>query len=169
MTGLVINSTLPPPPTTTSSSPSFSPFALFAWRWQAGGKKPWPSRWNLPQCPADPAELKQICYRLRWQSCRVCLPKRRQSARPPETHNALAPTQKHQHSLPTMSPPTTRPYPPLPGKCDGGGVVGQLQHHLALSGRPGRWPGSSPGPVHRQLLGDVHGVPHPYSHSFSFL
>lgn len=88
----------------------------------------------------------------------------------PQKHTMLwLPLKKHQHSLPTMSPPTTSPYPPLPGKCDGGGVMGQLQHHLALSGRPGRRPGSSPGPVHRQFLGDVHGVAHPYSHSFSFL
>lgn len=80
-------------------------------------------------------------------------PWRRQSARPPETHNALAPSQKHQRSLLTMSPRTTiRPYPPLPGKCDGGEGAGQFQHHLALCCGPGRWPESGPGSVHRQPL-----------------
>lgn len=48
-------------------------------------------------------------------------------------------------------------------------VVGQLQHHLALCSRPGRWPESCSGSVHRQLLGDVHRAAHPYSHSFCFL
>lgn len=105
-----------------------------------------------PTLQRSTAQLWAGATALSWMS-----PSWRQSARPPETHNALAPSQKHQHSLLTMSPPSTRPYPPLPGKCDGGAGVGQFQHHLALCCRPGRWPESGPGSVHRQPLWDVRG------------
>ena len=95
---------------------------------------------GLIPMPILACKVQTISYRLGWRSRQARLPWWRQSARPPETHNALAPSQKHRHSLLTMSPLTTRPCPPLPGKCDGGEVVGQLQHHLALCGRPGGWP-----------------------------
>lgn len=115
---------------------------------------------GLTPMPILPCEVQTISSRLGWGSGQARRPRWRQSARPPETHNALAPSQKHQHSLLTMSPLTTRPCPPLPGKSDGGEVVGQLQHHLALCGRPGRGPERSLAPCADRSSGTCAGQQH---------
>lgn len=109
--------------------------------------------------PHPPLQSSHICSRLGlglgWGACRRRLPRGRgrgrQWARPPETNKALAVAQRTT-CIGDHVPIYPRPYPALPGKCDGEGPVGQPQHHLGPGRGPGRLPGSSPaGGAHRRL------------------
>ena len=131
---------------------------------------------ELTPSASTPAKFKQICSRLGRQSCHGSLPLGG-SWPDPLKHTMLWPRlKKHQHSLPTTFPTTTRPHPPLPGKCDAGWCGG-----VGVGATPTPPPGSPEQtwmPARKQpwpagctdsFSGLCRGVAQPYSHSFHFL
>lgn len=97
-----------------------------------------------------------------------CLPRWRQAARTPNTHNTLASAQKNPTFIANNVPTYHHPCPPLPGKSDGERVKSANANTTWPHSGPGCWSGSCSVPVHRQRLRDVPWAANP-SHSIRFL